>query len=135
MLRVVIRCASSTLIIRIRPRLKTSTVLATSGETRIDLTIENAGELGRRFDLIICTGVLHHLADPDAGLNAFRSVLGADGAMYLMVYAPYGRAGVYMLQDYCRKLGIANSLEEINDLATVVQALPFRHRTRREEVK
>ena len=30
-----------------------------------------------------------------------------DGALHLMVYAPYGRAGVYMLQDYCRRLGIA----------------------------
>ena len=29
--------------------------------------------------------------------------------MYLMVYAPYGRAGVYMLQDYCRRLGIGTS--------------------------
>ena len=26
-----------------------------------------------------------------------------------MVYAPYGRAGVYMLQDYCRRLGIGGT--------------------------
>ena len=32
-----------------------------------------------------------------------------------------------MLQDYCRKLGIAKSSEEINDLATVIQALPQQH--------
>ena len=72
--------------------------------------------LERRFDLIVCTGVLHHLADPDAGLRALRSVLKPDGAMYLMVYAPYGRTGVYMLQDYCRRLGIGTSEQEINDL-------------------
>ena len=29
--------------------------------------------------------------------------------MYLMVYAPYGRTGIYMLQDYCRRLGIGTS--------------------------
>jgi len=91
------------------------------------LSLEDAGRLERRFDLIICTGVLHHLADPDAGLNALRSVLRPDGAMYLMVYAPYGRSGVYMLQDYCRKLGIGNSLEEINELARVVEILPRHH--------
>ncbi len=80
------------------------------------MPIEHAGALERRFDLIVCTGVLHHLADPDAGLRALRSVLKPDGAMYLMVYAPYGRTGVYMLQDYCRRLGIGTSEREIDDL-------------------
>jgi SAM-dependent methyltransferase len=91
------------------------------------LAVENADDLGRRFDLIICTGVLHHLADPDEGLRALRSVLAPDGAIYLMVYAPYGRAGVYLLQEYCRRLGIRTSTTEIRDLATVVEALPPHH--------
>ena len=77
------------------------------------LAIENVAELDQQFDLIICTGVLHHLVDPDAGLRALRSVLKPDGAMHLMVYAPYGRAGVYMIQEYCRRLGIGTSQEEI----------------------
>lgn len=89
--------------------------------------IENVNELDRGFDLIICTGVLHHLADPEAGLRALRSVLKPDGAMYLMVYAPYGRAGVYMLQEYCRRLGISVSPQEINDLISVLRMLPQHH--------
>ena len=32
------------------------------------LAIEEVGELGRTFDQIVCTGVLHHLPDPDIGL-------------------------------------------------------------------
>ena len=36
------------------------------------LPIERAGELGTQFDQIVCTGVLHHLADPDASLQALR---------------------------------------------------------------
>src|SRR5262245_51192934 len=70
------------------------------------LPVERARELGRRFDQIVCTGVLHHLADPDAGLLALGDVLKPDGAMHLMVYAPYGRTGVYMLQAFCRRLGV-----------------------------
>ena len=58
------------------------------------LPIERAGELGRSFDLIICTGVLHHLPDPAEGLSALRGVLAPDGAIHLMVYGTYGRAGV-----------------------------------------
>ncbi len=95
-------------------------------ETR-QLPIEWVDDLGHHFDLIICTGVLHHLVDPDAGLRALRSVAKPEGAIYLMVYAPYGRAGVYMLQDYCRRLGIKTSKEEIADLVAVIEALPPQH--------
>ncbi len=95
--------------------------------TTKQVPIENVNELDQRFDHIICTGVLHHLADPDAGLRALRSVLKPDGAMYLMVYAPYGRTGVYMIQDYCRRLGIGTSSQEINDLITVLQRVPPHH--------
>jgi SAM-dependent methyltransferase len=98
----------------------------TNLETR-QLPVEKAGDLDHRFDLIVCTGVLHHLADPDAGLCALRSVLKTDGAMYLMVYAPYGRTGVYMLQDYCRRLGIGTSPQEMNDLIATLRLLPEHH--------
>jgi SAM-dependent methyltransferase len=91
------------------------------------LGIENVEQLDQRFDLIICTGVLHHLADPDAGLRALRSILKPDGAMNVMVYAPYGRAGVYMMQEYCRRLGVETSPEEIRDLTTVLRYLPEHH--------
>ena len=82
-----------------------------------ELPVERAGELGRRFEHVVCTGVLHHLPDPNLGLRALREVLDPGGAMHLMVYAPYGRAGVYLLQDYCRRLGIGTSSKEIKDLA------------------
>ena len=91
------------------------------------LPVERAGELRDSFDQIICTGVLHHLAEPDAGLSALRGVLKPDGAMHLMVYAPYGRAGIYMLQDFCRRLDISASDDAIRDLITALRALPPGH--------
>jgi SAM-dependent methyltransferase len=91
------------------------------------LAIERIGELGETFDQIVCTGVLHHLSDPDAGLRALRNVLAIGGAIHVMVYAPYGRAGVYMMQDYCRLLGIGVGDEELRDLGETIQALSSGH--------
>ncbi len=91
------------------------------------LSVERAGELGGSFDQIICTGVLHHLVEPGAGLSALRSVLRPDGAMHLMVYAPYGRAGIYMLQDFCKRLDISASDDAIRDLIVALKALPPGH--------
>ena len=91
------------------------------------LPIERANELETTFDQIVCTGVLHHLPDPDAGLRALRGVLKPDGAMHLMVYAPYGRTGIYMLQEFCRRIGIRASDGEIRDLITALKALPRGH--------
>ena len=91
------------------------------------LPIDRVSELKRSFDQIVCTGVLHHLVDPDAGLAALRSVLKLDGAMHLMVYAPYGRTGIYMLQEFCRRLGIRATDEGIGNLISALRALPPGH--------
>jgi SAM-dependent methyltransferase len=91
------------------------------------VAIERVDDLGMSFDQIVCTGVLHHLADPDVGLGALRSVLKPDGAMQLMVYAPYGRTGIYMLQEFCRRIGIHATDSEIRDLIGALSALPPGH--------
>jgi SAM-dependent methyltransferase len=91
------------------------------------LAIEQVGELGARFDEIICTGVLHHLPDPDTGLLSLRNVLDRNGAMHLMVYAAYGRAGIYMMQEYCRLLGLGASEEELQNLSTTIGVLSPDH--------
>ena len=91
------------------------------------LPIERVGELGLTFDQIVCTGVLHHLPDPAAGLTALRDVLAPGGAMHLMVYAPYGRTGVYMLQEFCRRIGIAATDDGMRELVAALGALPAGH--------
>ncbi|HEY6325671.1 MAG TPA: class I SAM-dependent methyltransferase, partial [Candidatus Cybelea sp.] len=91
------------------------------------LPVERAGELAETFDYVVCTGVLHHLDVPDLGLRALRDVLAPGGAMLVMVYAPFGRAGVYMLQEYCRRLGIGPSDREIDDLVASLKSLPPDH--------
>jgi SAM-dependent methyltransferase len=56
------------------------------------------------FDYIDCCGVLHHLAEPEAGLAMLTGALAEDGGMGIMVYGSYGRSGVYLLQAVLRAL-------------------------------
>ncbi len=91
------------------------------------LPIEDVRKLARSFDLVVCTGVLHHMPDPDHGLRALRDVLRPRGAMRLMVYARYGRAGIYMMQEYCRLLGIGASEDDLRGLGAVLAALSTDH--------
>lgn len=71
----------------------------------LDLPGAGLGE----FDYVNCCGVLHHLADPAAGLRALTAVLAPGGGLGLMVYAPHGRTGVYMVQDALRLLAPADA--------------------------
>ena len=93
----------------------------------VQMPVERVQDLDLRFDKIICTGVLHHLPDSHVGLRALSQVLKPDGAMHLMVYATYGRTGIYMIQEYCRRLGIGTTDEEISELAEALMALSQGH--------
>ena len=64
------------------------------------------------FDYIDCCGVLHHLPDPSAGFSALSAALTAEGGIGLMVYAPYGRSGVYPLQAAFGALSQGQSAED-----------------------
>jgi SAM-dependent methyltransferase len=56
------------------------------------------------YDYVDCCGVLHHLADPVAGLASLAAALAPDGGIGLMVYGALGRTGVYPLQAALRTL-------------------------------
>jgi hypothetical protein len=54
-------------------------------------------------------------------------VLRPTGALHVMVYATYGRAGLYMMQEYCRLLGITATDPELRELGAALEALPADH--------
>ena len=79
-----------------------------------------------KFKYINCSGVLHHLEDPSAGLLALQSVLEDDGAIGLMVYAKYGRFGIYQVQDLMKLInkGEEDINKQISDTRTILSSLP-----------
>lgn len=100
------------------------------GLTNLDvrlLPIEAVSTLGQSFDHVVCTGVLHHLADPAEGLRCLREVIAPGGAILFMLYAPYGRTGIYLMQEYCRRLQVEPTTAEIGDLVSVLREMPENH--------
>ena len=87
------------------------------------------------FDYIDCCGVLHHLPDPDAGFAALAAALSDEGGMGLMVYAPYGRSGVYPLQDAFGALfGGDAPADQVALAKAAMRGLPDAHPFKRNKV-
>lgn len=95
--------------------------------TWINDSIFNVPELKLgKFDYIQCSGVLHHLENPDAGFKVLSDSLKPDGGMNIMVYAQYGRTGVYQIQDALRMVneGVTSRQEEVKNGWEVMNNLP-----------
>jgi len=79
-----------------------------------------------RFDYINCSGVLHHLADPDAGLRALASVLAPEGAIGLMLYGTYGRTGIEQMRKLLALVNTGNSdaYSKLECAKQMIEAVP-----------
>jgi SAM-dependent methyltransferase len=98
----------------------------------IEGRIEDTRELlrGRDFDFIETSGVLHHLPDPARGLASLAPLLRRDGVMFIMLYAKYGRAGLYMLQELFRMLALPQNSEGVLTVRECLLALSPDHPVR-----
>ena len=91
------------------------------------LPIEQAKSLSLEFDLIVSTGVLHHLSEPKNGMKALSQCLRKEGVIALMLYAKYGRIGVEMLQGVFRELGLGQNEDSILMVKEVLAELGEDH--------
>ncbi len=67
--------------------------------------------LARRFDVVECVGVLHHMQDPLAGWRVLRGLLKPGGVMFIGLYSERARGNVVAVADWIRKEGIAPTPE------------------------
>jgi SAM-dependent methyltransferase len=94
------------------------------------LPIEEVSSLHSDFDLIVSSGVLHHMADPLAGLTALGECLRRDGALGVMLYAKYGRVGVEILESLFRDLGLSQDEASVQLVKDAIALLPGDHPVR-----
>jgi len=92
--------------------------------------ILNVADLRQSFDLIECSGVLHHMADPAAGLRALAGVLKPGGIIRLALYSERGRGAVIAARALIAARDIADSDEAVRQARQVLTALPMDHPAR-----
>ncbi len=69
--------------------------------------------LRRDFDVIACTGVLHHLADPLEGWRALGSILRPNGIMHIALYSELARADVVTARNFIATRGYKANIDDI----------------------
>ncbi len=80
--------------------------------------------LDRRFDVIECAGVLHHLADPYAGWRTLLSLLRPGGLMSIALYSDIARRDVVAARDFAAAGNYQPDLEGIRRCRQAILRLP-----------
>ena len=79
------------------------------------LDILEARMLPNSYDIIECSGVLHHMQDPTAGLAALNSKLKPGGYIKIGLYSKLARQNVTAARELIKSLGIQSTPEGIRD--------------------
>lgn len=82
------------------------------------------GTIGRTFDFIDSTGVLHHLADPWTGWRVLVSLLRPGGCMRIGLYSTSARRDVTATMAFIAERGYGRSAEDIRRCRQVLADYP-----------
>lgn len=74
--------------------------------------------LETQFDIIISTGVIHHLSDPSMGVNNLKKHLKQSGVLSGMVYGEYGRYEIGLFQE-ALKIMLKNNVDFVKGIEYV----------------
>ena len=80
----------------------------------------NIDVLKESFDMIICTGVLHHMEKPLAGLKSLCKVLKPNGFMKLGLYSTIARVPIKDLRDDIKKLDLEFNKKNISKIREII---------------
>jgi tetratricopeptide (TPR) repeat protein/SAM-dependent methyltransferase len=79
--------------------------------------------LGRTFNVVDSAGVLHHLADPEAGWRVLESILRPGGIMRIGLYSELARKVVVEAREMIGARGYGQSAEEIRRFRQEIMAM------------
>jgi SAM-dependent methyltransferase len=86
--------------------------------------IVNLGSLGRTFDLVEASGVLHHLVDPMAGWGLLLSMLRPAGLMRVALYSKIARRDIVEARKFIAERNYAGTADDIRRFRQDLMAFP-----------
>lgn len=89
--------------------------------------ILESDSMGKTFDMIECSGVLHHMNDPATGLIALKQTLAVDGVMRIALYSERARSAVVAARTWLTQKDFDDSPDELRNARRALRALPNNH--------
>lgn len=83
------------------------------------------------FDLIVCSGVLHHMKDPIAGWETLTSLMAPGGLIRIALYSAIARQFIAQTRDYIARKNYPTTPDGIRSLRADIFARPADDETRR----
>jgi len=81
----------------------------------IEMDLLELASLNKRFDLIECSGVLHHMNDPTKGLSNLFDVLEINGFLKLGLYSKSARKEILEARELIKEKDIKPNVDEIRN--------------------
>ena len=72
-------------------------------------------KLNRKFDIIECMGVLHHMENPVKGLNILKNLLEPHGVLKLGLYSEIARKHIIELRQFTKDRNFKNNIIDIRN--------------------
>jgi len=79
------------------------------------------------FDLIVCTGVLHHLVNPSDGIKGLLGVSKPSSLFMLAAYSERGREAAIAARNFIAQHDIPSTLPALREMREAIRGLPFHH--------
>ncbi len=83
--------------------------------------ILNLNCLNKKFSVIECVGVLHHLKDPEEGLKILLSILEPNGYLKLGLYSEFARNHIVETREFIQKQNIDSSISNIRRIREMIK--------------
>lgn len=80
--------------------------------------------LGTTYDLIVCSGVLHHMDNPAAGLLSLVDVLRPGGILRIALYSTVGRAVITEARAWAKREGFPATKDGVRAFRVAIMGRP-----------
>tara|TARA_B100000945_G_scaffold35662_1_gene24140 strand:- start:1971 stop:4373 length:2403 start_codon:yes stop_codon:yes gene_type:complete len=96
--------------------------------------ILSLSQLDQKFEIVECSGVLHHMKSPMAGWENLKGLLKPGGLMRIGLYSSLARKHIRKLREEITKLNVGTDAESLKSFRQTIMNSQISHRVRLRSV-